>query len=72
MVPKRQLARSPINAAGFMVATDSKRFSPPKKEWAQEEVDWDEHQANLVECPKCKRRFFPFRIEKHMISCKKI
>ena len=32
MVPKKQLPRSPINAAGtIIIAADNKRFSPPKK-----------------------------------------
>ncbi|XP_003424335.1 uncharacterized protein LOC100679675 [Nasonia vitripennis] len=73
MVPKHQLARSPINASGNIIAlAEKKRFSPPKKELAVAEIDWDKFKSELVMCQICKRKFFPHRIDKHVLSCKGI
>lgn len=30
---------------------------------------WDNHLAELVECGKCGRKFFPDRIETHRTAC---
>lgn len=30
---------------------------------------WENHLTELVECSKCKRKFFPNRIEKHKEAC---
>lgn len=30
---------------------------------------WDNHLAELVECAKCGRKFFPDRIETHERAC---
>lgn len=38
----------------------------------EEEVDWEQHTAQLVPCKKCKRTFMPERIQKHEACCKKI
>ena len=43
---------------------------PP--ELSQPEVNWDEHQSQLVACKKCKRKFHSFRIAKHQACCKKL
>ncbi|XP_058804223.1 uncharacterized protein LOC131671649 [Phymastichus coffea] len=72
MVPKRQLARSPISATGNIMPNESKRFSPPKKELAVPEVNWEQHKSELIMCRICKRKFFPHRIDKHVASCKGI
>ncbi|CAG9858010.1 unnamed protein product [Phyllotreta striolata] len=31
---------------------------------------WDNHLAELIQCQKCQRKFFPNRIEAHVKSCK--
>ncbi|XP_012529685.1 uncharacterized protein LOC105832906 [Monomorium pharaonis] len=38
----------------------------------EEQVDWQEHIAQLIPCKKCKRTFQPDRIQKHQACCKKI
>lgn len=38
----------------------------------KEEVDWDQHRAQLIPCKKCNRTFMPHRIQKHEACCKKI
>ncbi|KAH0568813.1 chromosome-associated kinesin KIF4-like [Cotesia glomerata] len=44
----------------------------PPPDIFKEKVDWDQHQSNLVECRKCHRKFFAYRIDTHERSCKKI
>lgn len=38
----------------------------------EEEVDWQQHIAQLIRCKKCKRTFMPHRIQKHEACCKGI
>ena len=45
---------------------------PIPPELSQTEVNWDEHQSQLVACKKCKRKFHSFRIAKHQACCKKL
>ena len=45
---------------------------PIPPELSQPEVNWDEHQSQLVACKKCKRKFHSFRIAKHQLCCKKL
>ncbi|XP_029175702.1 chromosome-associated kinesin KIF4-like [Nylanderia fulva] len=42
------------------------------KDVEEENVDWQEHTAQLIPCKKCKRTFMPSRIQKHEACCKKI
>ena len=74
MVPKRQLLRSPIAKGGELSSPASTKKMVPieKPELAIAEIDWEQHQAELVKCNICKRKFFPHRIEKHKLSCKGI
>ncbi|XP_012233402.1 uncharacterized protein [Linepithema humile] len=38
----------------------------------EEEVDWEQHTAQLIPCKQCKRTFMPHRIQKHEACCKRI
>ncbi|KAL7302793.1 hypothetical protein TKK_0004833 [Trichogramma kaykai] len=75
MLPKHQLARSPISTTDGTVIhlPETKRIEPiPIPQLQAEEIDWEQHQQELVRCNICKRKFFPQRIEKHSSSCKGI
>ncbi|XP_033339502.2 uncharacterized protein LOC117227999 isoform X1 [Megalopta genalis] len=86
MKPKYELQRTPTNTdckhnveshsispVPFPVlVVNQDEELPIPKEFNQAEVNWEEYQAQLVACNKCKRRFHPCRIQKHQACCKKV
>ncbi|XP_063976919.1 uncharacterized protein LOC135162415 [Diachasmimorpha longicaudata] len=45
---------------------------PPPEEINSAEVDWEKHKAQLVQCSKCSRNFYAYRLKKHEKSCIKV
>ncbi|XP_015117645.1 chromosome-associated kinesin KIF4 [Diachasma alloeum] len=45
---------------------------PPPEEINVAEVDWEKHKAQLVQCSKCSRNFYAYRLKKHEKSCIKV
>ncbi|OAD58794.1 hypothetical protein WN48_10339 [Eufriesea mexicana] len=85
MKPKHELPRTPVhqnnetmsynisNSSVTMSIISIKENIPQiPAELKQAEVNWEEHQAQLVICNKCKRKFHPLRIEKHRSCCKRV
>ncbi|XP_011303477.1 uncharacterized protein [Fopius arisanus] len=92
MLPRRQLARSPLPTKSTKDVTkdhpDHPAFAeetlplpksepdeeelPPPEDINKIEVDWEQHKAQLVQCSKCKRGFYAYRLKKHEASCIKV
>ena len=84
MKPQHELVRTPAqnsdsssgNTSDILpltpVFTIKVEELPIPPELSQPEVNWDEHQSQLVACKKCKRKFHSFRIAKHQACCKKL
>ncbi|KAK9299846.1 hypothetical protein QLX08_007242 [Tetragonisca angustula] len=56
--------------SSIMSVTSTKEEIP--SEFDHFQVNWEEHQAQLVACKKCNRKFHPLRIKKHESCCKKL
>ncbi|CAL7952392.1 unnamed protein product [Xylocopa violacea] len=86
MRPKHELFRTPVHdndkTQSRNVSSDISLFTSIdiakeegfeiSAELSQAEVNWEEYQAQLVPCNKCKRKFHPCRIKKHESCCKMI
>ncbi|XP_076662661.1 uncharacterized protein LOC143365942 isoform X2 [Andrena cerasifolii] len=85
MKPQHELTRTPAHNSSDSssgssscilpltpVLTIKMEQLPIPPELSQPEVNWDEHQSQLVACKKCKRKFHSFRISKHQACCKKL
>ncbi|XP_076754846.1 uncharacterized protein LOC143425728 [Xylocopa sonorina] len=86
MRPKHELLRTPVHDndktrshsmssdISLLTSTDTAKEEgfEISAELSQAEVNWEEYQAQLVPCSKCKRKFHPCRIKKHESCCKMI
>ncbi|KOC68881.1 hypothetical protein WH47_10869 [Habropoda laboriosa] len=86
MKPKRELPRTPVHgnsetipcnthdtslSISNVTITEEELLQMPI-DLSQAQVNWEEHQSQLVACNKCKRKFHPLRIKKHQNCCKKV
>lgn len=88
MKPTRQLQRTPTSSSPRtnqrrmsqvtpfprpeVKEEKEEHFLPLPKEIDEPLVNWEEHCAQLVPCKFCHRTFYPFRLQKHQASCKKV
>ncbi|XP_015522615.1 uncharacterized protein [Neodiprion pinetum] len=85
MKPTRQLPRTPITGSpqSFRLELSAAPISSPKDEVEEKPilppedfnapvVNLEEHYAQLLPCKLCHRKFYPYRLQKHEASCKKL
>ncbi|KYM80329.1 hypothetical protein ALC53_09423 [Atta colombica] len=84
MKPRHQLSRTPPKKLEKSLEVDvtiqpQLHFEPTREiisshtlyqDSKEENINWKEHNAQLIPCKKCKRTFMPNRIQKHETCCK--